>query len=87
MRIEFHERGYSALSELRIIATLSQGRRASLCSALAPGFYIPRLWRCGEQDILHGYRCTSKLNLRFDILHMVIVLNLNSWSYLLFRIV
>ena len=23
-----------------------QGRRASLCSALAPGYHIPRLWRC-----------------------------------------
>jgi len=25
---------------------LYQGRRASLCSALAPGFHISRLWRC-----------------------------------------
>jgi len=24
---------------------VNQGRRASRCSALAPGFHIPRLWR------------------------------------------
>jgi hypothetical protein len=27
------------------IALSYQGRRASRCSALAPGFHIPRLWR------------------------------------------
>jgi len=27
---------------------LSQGRRASLRSALAPGYHISRLWRCVE---------------------------------------
>jgi len=27
------------------IARVYQGRRASRCSALAPGFHIPRLWR------------------------------------------
>jgi hypothetical protein len=28
-----------------VIARAYQGRRASRCSALAPGYYIPRLWR------------------------------------------
>ena len=37
---------YSALSELAVIGPLAQGRRASLCSALAPGYHISRLWRC-----------------------------------------
>ena len=37
---------YYALSELRDCLCLDQGRRASLCSALAPGYHIPRLWRC-----------------------------------------
>src|ERR1043165_6314581 len=37
---------YSALSELHGHCARSyQGRRASRCSALAPGFHIPRLWR------------------------------------------
>ena len=27
----------------------NQGRRASRCSALAPGYHIPRLWRCLSQ--------------------------------------
>src|ERR1051326_4640319 len=29
----------------RPLCVLNQGRRASRCSALAPGFHIPRLWR------------------------------------------
>ena len=36
---------YSALSELKRCLRCYQGRRASRCSALAPGFHIPRLWR------------------------------------------
>src|ERR1041385_1774535 len=36
---------YFALSELHDHYALYQGRRASRCSALAPGFHIPRLWR------------------------------------------
>ena len=37
---------YSALSELhRHLGHFYQGRRALRCSALAPGFHIPRLWR------------------------------------------
>src|SRR5215510_2602377 len=38
---------YSALSELHRHSRLYQGRRASRCSALAPGFHISRLrrWR------------------------------------------
>jgi hypothetical protein len=26
----------------------NQGRRASRCSALAPGYHISRLWRCAD---------------------------------------
>jgi hypothetical protein len=37
---------YFALSELRGRYVINQGRRASLCSALAPGYYMSRLWRC-----------------------------------------
>jgi hypothetical protein len=36
---------YSALSELHDHLCSYQGRRASRCSALAPGFHIPRRWR------------------------------------------
>ena len=39
-----------------IIVVLSQGRRASLGSALAPGYSSPRCWRSGG--------CTSNLNSR-----------------------
>jgi len=38
-------RNYSALSELQRLLRSYQGRRASRCSALAPGFHIARLWR------------------------------------------
>ena len=31
------------------ILNFSQGRRASLRSALAPGYHISRLWRCADQ--------------------------------------
>jgi hypothetical protein len=41
---------YSALSELHGIYAFVHGRRASLCSALAPGHHIPRLWRYAERD-------------------------------------
>jgi hypothetical protein len=34
-----------ALSALLVFTEPIQGRRASLCSALAPGFHIRRLWR------------------------------------------
>ena len=37
---------YSALSELSRSLHFFPGRRASLRSALAPGYHIPRLWRC-----------------------------------------
>jgi hypothetical protein len=36
---------YFALSELHRHCSHNQGRRASRCSALAPGFNIARLWR------------------------------------------
>ena len=36
---------YRAVSELRNRYALNQGRRASLCSALAPGYHISRLRR------------------------------------------
>jgi len=36
---------YFALSELHDHLCSYQGRRASRCSALAPGFHIPRRWR------------------------------------------
>jgi len=39
---------YSALSELHPHYALHQGRRASLRSALAPGYHISRLWRSAE---------------------------------------
>jgi hypothetical protein len=37
---------YSAPSALLDLLALAQGRCASLRSALAPGYHIPRLWRC-----------------------------------------
>jgi hypothetical protein len=40
-----HTRDISAFQALFDRAYRNQGRRASLCSALAPGFHIPRLWR------------------------------------------
>ena len=50
--------GYFALSELVVIRLLVQGRRASLCSALTPGCYIPRLWRAsGNQSASRKERC------------------------------
>ena len=36
---------YFALSVLFSSYPANQGRRASLCSALAPGYHISRLWR------------------------------------------
>jgi hypothetical protein len=46
----------SAFQALFDRAYRNQGRRASLCSVLAPGFHIPRLWRsvstfCGNQHL------------------------------------
>jgi hypothetical protein len=38
-------RDISAFQALFDRAYRNQGRRASLCSALAPGFHMPRLWR------------------------------------------
>jgi hypothetical protein len=38
-------RDISAFQALFDRAYRNQGRRASLCSALAPGFLFPRLWR------------------------------------------
>ena len=38
-------RTFSALSS---IDSCVQGRRASLRSALAPGYHIQRLWRCPD---------------------------------------
>jgi hypothetical protein len=38
-------RDISAFQALFDRAYRNQGRRASLCPALAPGFHIPRLWR------------------------------------------
>src|ERR1700752_900496 len=46
-----YRRSYFALSELHGIVIVIQGRRASRCSALAPGFHISRLWR--SPSILH----------------------------------
>jgi hypothetical protein len=34
------------LQSFTVIHGVTQGRRASLCSALAPGYHIARLWRC-----------------------------------------
>jgi hypothetical protein len=34
------------LQSFTVIHGVTQGRRASLCSALAPGYNIARLWRC-----------------------------------------
>jgi len=31
-----------------VVYAWTQGRRASLCSALAPGYHIPRLWRSAD---------------------------------------
>ena len=39
---------YSALSELHGKFYFTQGRRASRCSALAPGCHIPRLRRSAD---------------------------------------
>jgi hypothetical protein len=39
---------YLALSELHGHIFTYQGRRASLRSALAPGYHIPRRWRCAD---------------------------------------
>jgi len=39
---------YSALSELHGHFVFTQGRRASRCSALAPGCHIPRLRRSAD---------------------------------------
>ena len=40
--------GYFALSELHAHFVFTQGRRASRCSALAPGCHIPRLRRSAD---------------------------------------
>jgi hypothetical protein len=42
------------------------GRRASLCSALAPGFHMSRLWRW----VFTPERCTANLNSPFLIFHV-----------------
>jgi hypothetical protein len=44
-KYEYYATSYSALSELEKLVAISQGRHASLRSALAPGFHISRLWR------------------------------------------
>ena len=38
--------GHYALSGLEFLDVFDQGRRAPLRCALAPGFHIPRHWRC-----------------------------------------
>jgi hypothetical protein len=40
-----NSRDISAFQALFDRAYRNQGRRASLCPALAPGFHIPRVWR------------------------------------------
>ncbi len=45
LKVRNINRNYSALSELQRRCARYQGRRASRCSALAPGFHIARLWR------------------------------------------
>ena len=41
-----------------------QGRRTSLCSALAPGYPISRLWRCNQEDSLKGVVLAGGLGTR-----------------------
>ena len=44
---------YFALSGLNAVeGDLIQGRRAPLRFALAPGYHISRLWRCGSRAAL-----------------------------------
>jgi hypothetical protein len=38
-----------------VIALAYQGRRVSRCSALAPGFHIPRLWRWRLLGIISAF--------------------------------
>src|SRR5690349_6019550 len=46
---DIFDASYYALSELCRYNAFTQGRRAPLRYALAPGFHIPRLWRCRFQ--------------------------------------
>jgi hypothetical protein len=43
---------------------LYQGRRAPLRFALAPGFHIPRLWRCDVFRAFDAATCSAPLTLR-----------------------
>jgi len=44
------------------LITADQGRRASLRSALAPGYHIPRLWRCGDRISARLWRCGDRIS-------------------------
>jgi hypothetical protein len=46
-----YQASYSALSELNGFVLFTQGRRAPLRVALAPGFHISRLWRFGSDQL------------------------------------
>jgi hypothetical protein len=52
LKVRNIEPGILLFQSFTVIAFLNQGRRASRCSALAPGYYISRLWRCSTLDLV-----------------------------------